>query len=269
MVIWLVSLSYFLFFWWTVKRFVGCVYDHPPKWYKRLYWIPIWGRSGLFPRACLYPFRILLRIMEIMVGYMLAIPLFMMFQIVDLIEWKERKADKKRWAKQAEKDRQHREWAKNTNEVRALGRRKYFELNKPKLYFNTVSGITAVLRPSDWEAAKKETEKARTNELWEHNVLRPQPATYTFVTKTGSELIQTNDSRARRYKVAGWLADLHEICQQTECSLLRDETIFVPWVNETILTFAEQGQAFHDCHGKASIAELINRQAPAKLLPVA
>ena len=269
---WLASLIYIVFFWWTVSRFMDCVYDHPPKWYKFLYWvgIPIWGRkSGLFPRACLYPFRITLRIAEIVVGYVLAIPLFLILRLVDFAEWRE---DKERQKRQTEANIKAMEWRRQTeekNQLKALQRRDWFAGNKPTLYFNTVSGVTAVLRPADYERAKRDTQNARTNELWAHNVLKPARETFTFVTKSGGELIQANCDHARRYKVTGWLSDLHEICQAADCSLVRDEAIFVPWVNETLVSFQEQVRILMDCNGQASAVELIDKQAPSELQPLA
>ena len=44
---------------------------------------------------------------------------------------------------------------------------------------------------------------------------------------------------------------------------------FRSWVNETLLSFEEQSRIIQDCHGRGSIAELIDKQAPSELQPLA
>lgn len=267
---WVISLLYIVLMWWIVSRFEEWVFEQGFRWYKRIYWIgiPLWGRSKLFPRACFYPFRLPLKILFLLIGYVFAIVLVILFALETYFERKEEKQNEKRRVEAAERQREYLKRLEEDNNLRALGRRDWFGKNKPKLYFNTVSGVTAVLRPADWEAAKRMTENAKVNELWEHTTLRPHRETFVFVTKSGAELVQTNDAHARNYKVAGWLSDLHDLCRTTDCQLLRDETIFVPWVNETLVPFEEQGRIIRDC-SKATEKELIDKQAPVELQPVA
>jgi hypothetical protein len=235
------------------------------RWYSDIHWY----RLGQIGRFRIYPFRYPLRLACLAIAYLFAVPLFILFQVENYLVRKEEKEREKRQIEASKQAQERRRQTEETNQRRTLQRRDWFGSNKPTLYFNTVSGVTAVLRPADHERAKRDTQNARTNELWDHAVLKPARETFTFVTKSGGELIQTNCNYARRYKVAGWLSDLYELCQATDCSLVRDETIFVPWVNETLVSFQEQGQILRDCHGQASSLELIDKQAPGEMQPLA
>lgn len=261
---WIVfSLVYLVLMGWTAFRFANrLAEDH---WYGDIHWY----RLGRIRRFRIYPFRYPLRLACLAISYLFAVPLFVLFQIGNYFDWKEGKEREKRDAESSRQAQERRRQTEETNQRRALQRRDWFAGNKPTLYFNNVSGVTAVLRSADYERAKRDTQNARTNELWEHSVLRPARETFTFITKSGGELIQANYDHARRYKVAGWLSDLHEICQAADCSLVRDETIFVPWVNETLVSFQDQSQILMDCHCRASAVELIDKQAPSELQPLA
>ena len=253
------SLIYLVWMGWTAFRFANKLAED--QWYSNIHWY----RIGMIGRFRFYPFRYPLRLACLAISYLFAVPLFILFRIGDYLDWKENKERRKREAEASKQAQERRRQTEETNQRRTLSRRQWLSDNKPKLYFNTVSGVTAVLRPVDYESAKRQTQNARTNELWAHNVLKPVRETFTFVTKSGGELIESNYHFARTYKVAGWLSDLCELCQATECSLVRDETIFVPWVNETLVSFQEQDQIFRSCHGQASAAELIDKQAPVEL----
>src|SRR6185295_8501405 len=64
-----------------------------------------------------------------------------------------------RAAEAAAKDRQR----VIENERRDNARRQWLAQHRPRLYFNTSNGITAVLRPSDYEENHRRTRNARLN----------------------------------------------------------------------------------------------------------
>lgn len=159
---------------------------------------------------------------------------------------------------------------RNEDLRRAIARKQWLDENKPKLYFNTVSGVTAVLRPADYTEAQRRTELARISEYWpSQTVLMPIRQTFVFVTKTGEETIQKGVDRGgnsvRRYKVAGLLASLHEIAYAGGAILEKKEDIFVPFVNESLMSFSGQAALIQDGFDKASVLTLIESQAPAEL----
>lgn len=171
---------------------------------------------------------------------------------------------RQRLERQNEVERQQRQ----ENRSRAEARKKWFATNKPTLYYNTINGITAVLRPADYERMKRETKHARLDERWNHTILKPSTHIFTFVTKSGGELIEARGSHIRHGRVAGWISRLHQLCEEHDCSLVKDETIFVPWVNETLVSFSEQERVFTRGGSDWLAAELIDQQAPPELRPL-
>lgn len=157
------------------------------------------------------------------------------------------------------------------NEARAQVRKEWFVANPPKLYFNTVAGITAIVRPADYVEAQAFTQKRRRDGFWERdNILCPWPQTFIFINKQGDELIRAIRQRGehvRMYKVAGWFSDLDDLVERHEIELVRADDLFIPWVNESLVSFAEQGNLFRDCYG-AGYAEFVLKQAPAELQPL-
>lgn len=157
------------------------------------------------------------------------------------------------------------------NRRRAEARKKWLTENKFKLYYNTVNGVTAVLRPADYASAQARTARARRNGTWEKdNVLLPQWETVVFATQQGRELIDANTGSdyIRRYKVAGWPAELDDIVKQGKVELIRADDIFVPWVNETLVSFKQQERLLHDCVNYGKYCNLVEMQIPKELQPV-
>jgi hypothetical protein len=146
-----------------------------------------------------------------------------------------------------EKERAERERVQQENVRRCEARKQWLVENKPKLYYNTVSGVTAVLRPADYADTQKQTERSRRNGFWEKdNVLLPVRDTFVFVTKQGREMIDANTGSdfVGRYKVAGWISQLDDIVEKSGAELVRAEDIFVPWVNETLVPYKQQGEGY-------------------------
>lgn len=185
---------------------------------------------------------------------------------------------KRRWYRIVQKRRDEEEryqeqerakWAENAR--RAEARKQWLAENKPKLYYNTVNGVTAVLRPADYIAAQKKTERSRRDGFWDKdNVLLPVRDTFVFVTKQGRDMIDVNTCSASvgRYQVAGWVSQLDDIVEKSGTELVRAEDIFVPWVNETLILFKQQGETIHDCVQIELEYRLVEAQAPAELQPL-
>ncbi len=169
-----------------------------------------------------------------------------------------------------ERERQFDEKQKAENISRAIARKQWLAENPRRLYCKTLDGITAVLRPVDYENCQKLTATNRRNGFWEkENVLCLARPTVIFVTKQGKDLVvaNTSSSPGLRCSVSGWLSDLDAIVAQG-VELVRMEDIFVPWVNETIIPFAEQAHLLSDGFDRGTYYELVERQAPPDLLPV-
>jgi hypothetical protein len=213
-----------------------------------------------FPRL-----RHLFRVGFLLLGYMLGIPFTILFIYTTYQECKEKRERERKEAESVQRAQEEREKKEKQNQHRADARKRWLVNNRPQLFFNTVNGITAVLRPADLEAIQKETERARVNETWVQSTLMLAPRTFVFVTQSGRETIRTNYKQAEVYKVAGWRADLNEVCQKADCQLMRDETIFVPWVNESLVPFESQYRCTQDSLAGRLFEELIEKQMPAEI----
>lgn len=179
-----------------------------------------------------------------------------------------RKIEAKRREEEAKKYEEDR---KQEQARRDQLRKEWFAANKPKFYYNTVSGVTAVLRPADYETCQKDTKHSRRNGFWEKdNVLLLACETIVFVTKQGREMIDVNTGSyfVGHYKVAGYISLLDDIVEKSGAELVRAEDIFVPWVNETIIPFAQQAETLKNCHSSASYYEMVEKQALAELQPL-
>lgn len=155
------------------------------------------------------------------------------------------------------------------NNRRAEARKQWLSENKPKLYLNTIDGVTAVLMPQDYEAVVKQTAINHRNGFWDkENVLYPAPNTIVFVTKQGQETLRRSIGRDARCNTAGLLSQLDEIVEAGNVELVRDENIFVPWVNETLIPFAEQRAVILQCYLRGTFEGLVEAQAPADLQPL-
>ena len=187
------------------------------------------------------------------------------------LDAKEEKRQDEQYRQYRKEERAEREQKEQENARRTEARKQWLAENKPKLYYNTVSGVTAVLRPADYTAVQKNTELSRRNGFWEKdNVLLPVRDTFVFVTKQGREMIDANTGSdfVGRYKVAGWISKLDDIVEKSGAELVRAEDIFVPWVNETLVPFKRQSEIMHDCVHTGSHYHLVEAQAPAELQPL-
>jgi hypothetical protein len=172
-------------------------------------------------------------------------------------------------AEREEKQRLDRIAQAQENTRRAAARKEWLAANKPFLYFNTIEGITAVLRPADYETGRATTRRAITNGFWDDRsfMMMPVRETIVFVNKKGWEGINER-SGSVNYKVAGWLSDLEDIENRGGVKLVEARDIFVPWVNQTHYSFAEQRELISDCFDKGSYYELVEKQAPREFQPL-
>jgi len=203
------------------------------------------------------------------VGYIFGIPLMLGYFWTKYSKRRQQKA-LDRLSEARERLRQKElELAKIENERRYTLRNEWLQANKPRLYFNTIGGVTAVLLPEACARIRLETENARADELWDHKIMKLSSETILFVTKSGRELMEAKLDTAYAYsKVAGWFSVLQNICQACSCDLVRDETIFVPFINGAIVPLAKQMQIVENCHNKGSVLELIDKQCPPEFHPV-
>src|SRR3989344_4267076 len=162
------------------------------------------------------------------------------------------------------------EQKREENLRRELARRDWLAINKPVFYFKTVNGITAVLRPADYEATKVTTQRMRRDGFWEkENVLYPAKQTFVFVTKQGKEAIDANTASDKsRYKVAGLISQFDDIVAKATAVAIKVDDIFLPWINETLVSFEKQSTILHDCVHTGSYYHLVEMQAPEELQPI-
>lgn len=157
------------------------------------------------------------------------------------------------------------------NNKRGLARRAWLAGNKVELYYNTLYGVTAVLRPHDYLQMKKLTVRSRRDGYWQsEEVLHPAKETVVFVTKQGADLITTNlgTEQALKYWSAGRISQLDDICRQGSVELVKKEDIFVPWVNESLVSFEQQRHTIEECTGKDNFFTLVELQAPIQTHPI-
>ncbi len=196
----------------------------------------------------------------------LTAPIF--WVVLVFVDAKEKKRIKEEEQVRLEEERAERDRVAQENHLRAENRMVWFFKNKPTLYYNTIDGITVVLRPAAYAAAQEVTKRNRRDGLWEKdNVLRPAPETIVFATKQGRDLISVNASSSAQ-KVAGWISDLDEIVAAYGAELVRKEDIFVPWINATLISFAEQEDVLSAWTIEQARCELLDKQAPEILQPV-
>jgi hypothetical protein len=218
-------------------------------WYKELWLRRRWLRYPLFV-SFLIP------------GYVFALPLLALFIMGDRARKRREEQKQAHEAEESGKAQARRLKIETENQEKASKRKSWFEENKPVLYYNTIDGVTAVLRPADRERVIRDTENARADERWEYTSFIPARETFLFATKPGSALIKKNSNGVR---TARWFSELQELCRENNCDLKHDPTIFVPWVNEGVIPFKEQREALDDCGGRSLQIELIDKQAPAEL----
>ena len=140
------------------------------------------------------------------------------------------------------------------------------------VYFNTVGGITAVLRPKDYLKVQEWTDIARRDGFWQHeHMLMPSPNTVVFVTKQGSDLIMKwcvilNIHMER--KIAGWASELDVIVEQWKVKLIHDPQIFVPWLDNYTVSLQEQAMPLLSCKDRGNVHFLLESQVPKDLQPI-
>jgi hypothetical protein len=158
------------------------------------------------------------------------------------------------------------------NDRRSAARTDWLCKNKPKLFYNTINGVTAVLTEKDLSETLRHTELARIDEVWTHpTVLIPSRNTVVFATYPAKNRIGAisglhGSGYIARYKVAGPASAFHELKQAADVQ--EDKRIFVPWVKEDILTWAQQEERLDDCHTKGNSWHLVESQAPEEMLPI-
>jgi len=231
------------------------IYDLRSRWdTPRLRWI-----GTVLLNLKLLPVRLLL--------FLIAPTLWIILGYLDAKEQKRSNEEGKKYREQQQAERGRRQ---KENSQRAEARKQWLAKNTPRLYYNTVSGVTAVLRPADYAVAQKNTEHSRRDGFWKKDsVLLPAQETRVFVTKESREMIDANigSDYIGRYKVAGWISQLDDIVE-SGIELVRAEDIFVPWVNETLLSFSEQAKMLNDCVHTGSRYHLVDMQAPRELQPI-
>lgn len=284
-------MSFFTFVvkYWFFFLFFGCVYlcltaktvsgflkrvVVETHWYQKIrhhlvkrWEVPQLRRIGIVLLVCLVVFPIVL------VLFVFAPILSIYLGHLDVQEEKKRAAERAE-AEKARYDRLNAEATRNREENyrRTEARKQWLTANKPKLYYNTVSGITAVLRPADYAEAQRLTARSRRNGFWEkEGLLLPACNTFVFMTRQGRDLIDTNTGSddIRRYYVIGWIAELDDVVKSGEVELIRADDIFVPWVNESLVNFKRQRDSFcNRSRPENWWFELVEGQAPANLQPV-
>ena len=154
------------------------------------------------------------------------------------------------------------------NDRRRKCRGEWLIENQPVLYYKTMNGITAVVRPADYERCLVETKRAIRNGCWEsESTLMPILYTHLFLHETGRKhLCQVFNSAEFPACASGWLSDLDDIVGCYNVILVYMENIFVPFVNETILPYS--GHICSTESGEKLRFELIESQAPQELQPV-
>lgn len=265
---WLLSLVYVLVTATTVFRFRRQIVMKS-RWYRNVHYhlVGRWEAQQLQWIGVLVLFVFVLLPVTLLL-FPVAPVLWIVLGHLDAKEQKRRAEQDKQYR---EKERAERERIQQENARRAEARKQWLAENKPKLYYNTVSGVTAVLRPADYTDAQKQTERSRRNGFWDKdNVLLPVRDTFVFVTKQGREMIDANTGSdyIGRYKVAGWISQLDDIVEKSGAELVRAEDIFVPWVNETLIPYKQQSETMHDCVHTGSHFYLVEAQAPAELQPL-
>jgi hypothetical protein len=235
------------------------------EWYRRAIRTGVWRtKFGL----SYYPYRLPLRIASLAFGYVIAMPMSVLFLVSKVDEWHDARVSARLFREESARAILEAERIKLENFRREPLRTDWFANNGATIYFNTVSGVTAALSPKALEQTKRDTEYARMDELWLHRVLRPTPETFIFVTKSGDELIRTNfEGMLSRY-ISGRLSELHAMSEKRGCALVRDESIFVPLVNETLLSYGDQLAILRGCDRQRPEYQLIDMQAPKDLRPV-
>lgn len=112
--------------------------------------------------------------------------------------------------------------------------------NTSVLRFNCVEGVYVILSPDAYYSCVQVTQDARVNGVWDHhNVLMPSPDSFIFSTVRAKERIRDRVGLRGVLKVAGLASDI-QVLQRSGFCLKMSPDIFVPFINESVLTFAMQ-----------------------------
>jgi hypothetical protein len=169
-----------------------------------------------------------------------------------------------------EQTRQRMEEVGRMNERLQQERLEWAKKNPPKLYFNRVDGIIAVMTPAAYQRCKDETSLAIIDEKWPDNgTLMPSHEVNLFVNKSGLELFNKNfGTRAameNRY-LSGWASDYHGLLLKYGVVVEHKSDIFVPYVNESVAQFQDQRYQAHYSHNYE--LNLIFTQMPEHLMTI-
>jgi hypothetical protein len=154
------------------------------------------------------------------------------------------------------------------NQKRAKELEKWLGVNQVVVYFNTIAGVTAVLREKDYDRAVKLTEDMVCDERWKNdNVLAPVHPTFIFYQKGGLHTFEAYKPGFNvEHYTCGWLSKLHRMAKDKNIRLERKENIFVPFVNESALPFEQHCQ---HCSGTTNLTKaLFVEQLPSELQPL-
>lgn len=133
---------------------------------------------------------------------------------------------------------------------------------RPCLYLNEKDGIVAVLTPDAMQESNLTAPPGWRGPLF------PARQTYVFASAESAiaSIHQNAGDEACARKIAGTVDDLQKLALLYEIDLLRDERIFVPWIDQDHLTFARQADILADCAGTDLYKELVARQFPTSNL---
>jgi hypothetical protein len=184
---------------------------------------------------------------------------------------RDRVLEARRQMQEAEKRRLEAEEFQRHNRERADARKQWAIENRPILYYNTVSGIMAVMTPSAYQACQESTNAHRRNALWTHeSSSMPSKAACLFVNATGRRLFSQNHGTADPIEngyVSGWFTDFDELERRYGIKLEHRPDIFVPYVNETILPFDDHRDGLNS-RARNYEHDLVIRQMPEHLHPL-
>ncbi len=194
----------------------------------------------------------------------------LLFALAPLVRYRliklDEQAEEERRERRRQQEREEQEWKLQENIRRAEARKQWLAENPLKLYCKTVAGITAVVRPSEYEACQVQTRKARRNEQWtEERILMPIESTFLFVNTKGAALYSRNCGTSNPLqRLNGWFSDLDDLVEMYNITLETKEDIFVPYLNEALLPFGQH----LDAHRENYSYQLTGGQAPPEMQPV-
>jgi hypothetical protein len=211
-------------------------------------WLGSW-----FPR---FVFGLGLLIICIMLGYIFAPAMWVVHRRRD------HNLEQDHQRQRIEKNREQAERQGNRNEenrARRVLRDQWLAENPLKLFYNTMDGVTAVLRPADYQEAARRTSYAVADGLWEtEQIFVLQRPTYVFGTVEGQKIVRERFGTTPRL-----LSELYDLRDCHGVELVRDERIFVPAMNERMISFREQVDSV--ARPTYPFQQLVEAQAPPEM----